>query len=225
MNDMIMPDWWNTIDESISSSAATVVMRLILSWAAGWLISLLARSNRAHNQDATFPPTLILLSVLIALVTQIIGNNVARAFSLVGALSIVRFRTAVPTTRDIAYVLAAVVVGMAIGAGQIVVSALGMMVLVAVSFVNLGKVPAQLSTNPAGALTMQLTLGGNDVANDFLKRACDRFTLVAISTARKGAAMSYTYHVFLRPETAPSDVIAELNRLEVVESISWESIK
>ncbi|MBS0207285.1 MAG: DUF4956 domain-containing protein [Planctomycetes bacterium] len=225
MNDVIMSDWWNSIDESISNSAPTVVTRLILAWAAGWFISLLARSNRVPDQDNTFPPTLILLSVLIAIVTQIIGNNVARAFSLVGALSIVRFRTAVPTTRDIAYVLAAVVIGMAIGAGQIVVAALGMMAVVAVSFVNLGRGPAQLSTTPVGALTMQLTLGGNAVANEFLKRVCDRFTLVAISTARKGAAMSYTYRVFLRPETAPSEVIEELNRLEVVESISWESIK
>ena len=50
------------------------------------------------------------------MVTQVIGDNVARAFSLVGALSIVRFRTVVRDTQDTAYVIFAVVVGMAVGA-------------------------------------------------------------------------------------------------------------
>jgi hypothetical protein len=57
----------------------------------------------------SFPITLALLSVLIAMSTQVIGDNVARAFSLVGALSIVRFRTVVRDTKDTAYVIFAVV--------------------------------------------------------------------------------------------------------------------
>ena len=60
----------------------------------------------------------MLLSILIAMVTQVIGDNVARAFSLVGALSIVRFRTVVRDTVDTAFVIFAVAVGMAVGAGH-----------------------------------------------------------------------------------------------------------
>src|SRR4026209_160607 len=54
--------------------------------------------------------------------TQVIGDNIARAFGLVGALSIVRFRTVVEDTRDTAFVIFAVVVGMAIGAGYSIVA-------------------------------------------------------------------------------------------------------
>ena len=54
------------------------------------------------------------------MVTQVIGDNVARAFSLVGALSIVRFRTVVRDTQDTAFVIFAVVVGMAVGARDLV---------------------------------------------------------------------------------------------------------
>ena len=53
--------------------------------------------------------------VLIALVTQVIGSSVARAFSLVGALAIVRFRTLVEDMRDTTFVIAAVAVGMEVG--------------------------------------------------------------------------------------------------------------
>ena len=77
------------------------------------------------NEEAeSFVVTLVLLTILIAMVTQVIGDNVARAFSLVGALSIVRFRTVVRDTQDTAYVIFAVAVGMAVGANNFSVAAL-----------------------------------------------------------------------------------------------------
>ncbi len=96
----------------------TLLIRLLLAWLCGWLVALVARHRQPTDAPDTQTLTLILLSILISIATQIIGDNVARAFSLVGALSIVRFRTAVPTTREVAFVLAAVVVGMAIGAAN-----------------------------------------------------------------------------------------------------------
>ena len=56
--------------------------------------------------------------MLIAIVMVVIGDSVARAFSLVGALSIIRFRTVVQDARDIAFVFFSLAVGMAIGAGN-----------------------------------------------------------------------------------------------------------
>ncbi len=71
----------------------------------------------------------MLLTVLIAMVMLVIGNSVARAFGLVGALSIVRFRTVVSDTRDTAFVIFAVVIGMALGAGSVVVVLAGIPVV------------------------------------------------------------------------------------------------
>ena len=69
------------------------------------------------------------------MVTQVIGDNVARAFSLVGALSIVRFRTVVRDTQDTAYVIFAVAVGMAVGAGHPGLAASGLGVIAFAAFV------------------------------------------------------------------------------------------
>jgi len=87
------------------------------------------RTQPADEIASSFPPTLVLLCVLIAMVTQVVGDNVARAFSLVGALSIVRFRTVVRDTEDTAYVIFAVVVGMAVGAGAPWVAVIGLAVV------------------------------------------------------------------------------------------------
>src|SRR2546430_8185921 len=67
---------------------------------------------RRPPRSTLFPYTTLFRS------TQVIGDNVARAFSLVGALSIVRFRTVVRDTQDTAFVIFSVVVGMAIGAAH-----------------------------------------------------------------------------------------------------------
>src|SRR5207245_5269232 len=69
---------------------------------------------------ANLLPTLVLLTVLVGMITVVIGDNLARAFGLVGALSIVRFRTVVEDTRDTAFVIFAVAVGMGVGAGFLV---------------------------------------------------------------------------------------------------------
>ena len=90
----------------------------------GAVVAFVYRRTRvpAHTTPS-FTVTLVLLTILIAMVTQVIGDNVARAFSLVGALSIVRFRTVVRDTQDTAYVIFAVAVGMAVGAGASVARA------------------------------------------------------------------------------------------------------
>jgi hypothetical protein len=79
--------------------------------AASWWFS-----TRGRPRTIGLPSTLVLLSILIALVTLAIGDNAAKAFTLVGTLAIVRFRTAVRDIRDTAFVIFAVAVGIAVGA-------------------------------------------------------------------------------------------------------------
>src|SRR5215210_853266 len=107
-----------------------IAARLAIAWALGLAIAAIYRRARPMNDEAeSFTVTLVLLTILIAMVTQVIGDNVARAFSLVGALSIVRFRTVVRDTQDTAYVIFAVVVGMAVGANNLWLSVIGVAVV------------------------------------------------------------------------------------------------
>src|SRR5947207_12067018 len=107
-----------------------VLVRLLLAWALGGAVAwVYCRTRRDSEVAPSFPTTLVLLSILIAIVTQVIGDNVARAFSLVGALSIVRFRTVVRDTQDTAYVIFAVAIGMAIGANHPSVALCGLAVV------------------------------------------------------------------------------------------------
>jgi len=109
------------------SQPGEIAIRLVLAVVLGMIVAAVYRATRHPTEIApTFPGTLVLLAALIAMVTQVIGDNIARAFSLVGALSIVRFRTVVRDTQDTAFVIFAVVIGMAVGARDPVVATIGL---------------------------------------------------------------------------------------------------
>src|SRR5687768_3785600 len=127
-----------------------VLVRLLAALLLGGVAALVYRFTRSKAEVApSFTITLVLLSILIAMVTQVIGDNVARAFSLVGALSIVRFRTVVRDTQDTAYVIFAVAVGMSAGAGHPGLALSGLVVIgVAAFLMRRGVVAAPLRQDP-----------------------------------------------------------------------------
>ena len=114
-----------------------LIVRLSTAFALSGVIAWVYRSTHQREDEATqsFVATLVMMTIIIAMSTQVIGDNVARAFSLVGALSIVRFRTVVKDTRDTAFVIFSVVVGMAVGAGHLTVAVIGIIITSIAAFV------------------------------------------------------------------------------------------
>ena len=73
------------------------------------------RTYRGHDYSRSFLQVLLVITLLVAFVTLVVGNDLARAFTLVGAMSVVRFRTAVKEARDLAFIFWAVATGMGAG--------------------------------------------------------------------------------------------------------------
>jgi hypothetical protein len=194
--------------------------RLIVAFFLGCGVAAIYRWT--HRRDAEYAPTfmttLVLMAVLVAVVTQVIGQNSARAFGLLGALAIVRFRTLVRDTRDTAFVVFTVVEGMAIGAGYLPIALAG--------FGIAGAAAAIMKPRAAGAsaiweLKLRIGIGAGPAA--LLREAFDRHleaaNQIAVATARQGAALDLTYRVRLLSSTDPNVLVAELNRLEGIESV------
>ena len=72
-----------------------------------------------------FNASLIVMTVLTGTVMTVIGNNIALSLGMVGALSIVRFRTAIKDSRDTLYIFWTVIVGICCGVGDYLVAAIG----------------------------------------------------------------------------------------------------
>lgn len=218
-------DWFTHALEAPAVSPGALALRLLLALGAGLLVAAIHRTGRSAASANGLAATLVLLAVLIAAVTQVIGDNVARAFSLVGALSIVRFRTVVPDTRDTAFVIAAVVAGMAVGAGHAdvalgTVGAVGLASALLRTPVLRGFAPA-----PRQELIVRLGLGASldparlpGVAE--LLASC---VPAAASLARQGSALELSWHVTLRPGVTPEQVIRALSRTDGVQSAELRS--
>ncbi len=216
-----MPEFLSSLEMTGPLSPLHVLFRLLVAAALGALVAWVYRRTRTEIAP-TFPATLVLLAVLIAMVTQVIGDSVARAFSLVGALSIVRFRTVVRDTQDTAFVIFAVVVGMASGASDPRIAAIGIVVVGGVAFIMR---PRNGGTGEsAGPFVLNLRVGaGQDLDGEVggaLDAVASERRLVSVGTTRQGLAIEATYLLRLQPRRTPGEVVKALNRIEGVQSVA-----
>ena len=102
--------------ESDIFTFSDIAMSMVMSTLLTFVIAHVYRqTHRGTSYSQSFLATMFLMAITTSVVMLIIGSNIARAFSLVGALSIIRFRTAVKDSRDTGYLFAAMVVGMGCG--------------------------------------------------------------------------------------------------------------
>ena len=218
-----MPPW---LQQSLSNTGHAPPLELVwrtgIAFIFGCIVALIYRgTHRAEPMAPTFPRTLVLLSILIAMVTSVIGESVARAFSLVGALSIVRFRTVVRDTQDTAFVIFAVIVGMAAGSNHLWVAVIGIgMVALAVFVLRpRGEVTVWSEEECDVAVRMEVGNKPDKLVEPVLARHLQQFEILSVETAKQGTALEVTYRVRFRKNETPLDLVNALNSLEGIQSV------
>jgi len=206
--------------------ATEILVRLCLAAVFGGLVAFVYRRSRNEiDISPTFPPTLVLLAILIAMVTQVIGDNVARAFSLVGALAIVRFRTVVRDTQDTAFVILAVVVGMAVGASAPWVAAIGLGLVAVVAMLMKAPATGDYITGHL-PLLVKIRIGLGHDAEALLGNTLDVYfshrRLESIETTKHGVSIDVAYEAKMREPGTAEQLVRALNRLEGVQSVRVE---
>jgi len=213
MNDWLSRPFSN--DPDITASVA--LTRLFLAIFFGFIVSLIYRWTRGRSADARFVSTLVLLTLLLSVTTIVIGDNIARAFSIVGALSIVRFRTVVEDTRDTAFVICAVAIGLAVGAGYIALPAMALPFIAAAAKLFGSGTPAFYALE-GGAFRLNIRVAPDFADRDLLMRELDALcpvkTLRGIESVRGGSAIERSYEVELAGENAADQLIARLSAIE-----------
>lgn len=107
-------------------SADTIAARLAMAAAIAFFITLSYRiSHDGSIYSKKFNVSLAGLTVITTTVMIVIGNNLAMSLGMVGALSIVRFRTAIKDSRDTVYIFWTIVTGICCGAGDYLTASMG----------------------------------------------------------------------------------------------------
>ena len=221
---MDLPVWLrDSIQNGHELSALVMAIRLSLAFLLGLFVASVYHfsQRKPKAESVPFVATLVLLTTLIAMVTLVIGDSVTRAFSLVGALSIIRFRTVVEDTRDTAFVIFAVVVGMAVGTGHLLVAVVGIPIVTfaAVLLSLWGRVPHTPERD--GTLSLRLGLGNDPDAllRDLFAEHLDQVRLLSTATAKQGAALDITYAIRFRPDGHVLAFVTALNKKDGVQNV------
>lgn len=193
-----------------------ILAAVLLGAAVAWI------HRRTTGPNAAMTATLVLLAGLIAMVTQVIGDNVARAFSLVGALSIVRFRTVVRDTRDTAFVIFSVAVGMAVGAQAPWAALMGVLVVGGTALV-LSRTSSSASATNGDAFLLALRAAPDWDPEASAAPLIDQYVserkLHSVRSAKQGLSLDHCYVVSFKDGAKVQDLIKQLNRLEGVQEL------
>lgn len=195
---------------------------LLVSLACGVAIALVYRYiYKGGSYSPTFVNSLVLLSLITTVVILVIGNNLARAFGLVGAMSIIRFRTAVRDVQDIVFIFFSLCIGMAAGVGLNSIAVIGTgfisVVILLLDATGFGR-PAQLKH------LLQLTYSGTPKEEaslqELLKRYCRSTQLMNLRQLRKEDEIEAFYHLTLRRSKKEQDFVAAVRALGFVSQVN-----
>lgn len=126
-------EFFNLFESAGELTLKMICANIIMAALLGVLIYIsYCISHRGTIYSKKFNASLVVLTVLTGTVMTVIGNNIALSLGMVGALSIVRFRTAVKDSRDTVYIFWAIIVGICCGVGDYAVAAIGSNVTFAV---------------------------------------------------------------------------------------------
>lgn len=118
----------------VTNTGALTIQDILLNFLVGAVIAaVIFLSYRISHSGAVysarFNVSLVMLTMVTTLVMNVIGNNIALSLGMVGALSIVRFRTAIKDPRDTAYIFWCIAVGICCGVSEYLIAAIGSAVI------------------------------------------------------------------------------------------------
>ena len=199
------------------------LINLFIAFVCGILISFFYRkSYNGGGYQKSFLNSIIILTMITSLVIMVIGNNLARAFGLVGAMSIIRFRTAVKETLDIIFIFFALALGMAAG--------VGLHKLALIAAIIIGGIVLVLSrTNFIAPIKkeqlLQFYFESKDDADEneylkVLKKYAVRLKLINAKSVGDTDHIEVSYFVQLKKSELQEKMIRELNNVTGVSNIN-----
>ena len=200
---------------SITGESVTITNSLLIvgtSIILGILISVVyMKTNQKSNLSSGFSTTLIMLPVIISIIILLVGNNVARAFSLAGAFSIIRFRSAPGDPKDIAYIFFTLAIGLTCGMGYI---AYGFLFTLIISAVMIGLHITKFTEPKDKTMQLKITipedLNYEGIFEDILNNYTNYYNIQRVKTRDFGSLFELTYIINLKHNINQKSFIDEL---------------
>jgi uncharacterized membrane protein YhiD involved in acid resistance len=208
-------DIFNFQDLTGVFSVTDVVISLLLSFVLcamiGWVYQI---THRGTSYTQSYVHTLVLNGMIVAIVMLIIGSNIARAFALVGALSIIRFRNAVKETRDVGFIFFTMAIGMAIGTkfyllAVIAAILISLVILVMTRF----NWYARRVVNQILKIQLPNDAPFDTLFDDLFVQFTSSSELISVDSVHSGMLTELTYSIGIKKQNKIQEFLTEIRRI------------
>jgi uncharacterized membrane protein YhiD involved in acid resistance len=191
---------------------------LLLSFGLSLMVALVYKKLcKGIPQTKTFPQTLAVSGIVSAIIVLSIGDNIARGIGLVGALTVIRFRSNLNDPRDLIFAFAALATGVAAGAHSYMVAIFGTSVFLLATILVSRPWFARTETFNA-ILSFQTSGNGTESAevSRLLQSRCHEFNLVRVRQSLPGL-QEHAYQIRLKQPDRQGDLLHELETVRGIQ--------
>lgn len=223
-----MPEFFRFLESSEppmgAMSAVSVIFSILLAYVlARYLIVIYKRAKRGFSFNPQFCNSLAIIAVTATFIMAVVGNSVARAFSLAGALSIIRFRNALKETEDIVAIFLAMSIGIACGSGFYMLAVIATLLIGVLWLYQAGGI--RRMRRPRAAIVAVETGDATPVETELAAQLApytqEILPLGVTSMQPVSPGLRYHYKVALKPKVESASVIQDLNRTYPGVALTW----
>ncbi len=209
-----------TVSENGSLSALIYV--LLLSFVLSTLLAFVyLKTFRGLSYSRNYVQSIVLISIVAAMVIQSVGDSLARGIGIMAAMAIIRFRTNLKDPRDTLFLFAGLAAGIASGAyafGVAIVGSIGFSIAALLLYYS----PLGPDSYFDGMLRFNMQSESSDGKNleILLKKYCRSFSLVTLREISQGERLDYAYHIKLRRGKTHEQLLHDIKNLEAVSGVN-----
>lgn len=219
-----MFDFSSIITNTENPTSLTILFTVLFTFLMSVTIAFTyEKTSRQVARPDNFIQALVLIAIVAATVMQAIGDSVARGLGMLGALSIIRFRTTLRNPRNIVFMFSSLAAGIACGVGGFVIALVGTLGLCVSAFI-LKFTPFSRQQNLIGTLSLEVphSSTAQDHVKNILKKYCANHSIQTyrvFNSAAKSHLLECKYQVRLKDEMKGPELARELKAIEEVKRI------
>lgn len=203
-----------------SYSYGEMLINMLLAVVLGFMLTGVYRhTHKGLSYSQSFALTILFVTVIVAIVMMVIGNSLARAFALVGALSIIRFRTVIKDTKDTAYVFAGLALGMAAGTANYFLAVTAALLISVLALATHKFNYASLVKSEYIVRFMVTGTAEQAQYQQVLNACAQRVQLLQIEPTGDSNMVIMSFDIKLRDDVRPETLSAELCKLQSVSEL------
>ena len=213
-----MTNFWDDLQQLADLTGRVTILEAFAAIFLSFILTLIIavvyrRTHTGARYSQSFVQTIVIMGVVVSVIMIVIGNNVAVAFGLVGAFSIIRFRSAMSDPKDIAFIFFGMAAGITCGLGYYIIAILFTFSLVVIIFIlyatDFGKTA---NIKKRLTLTVPENLHDETIFNNILSEHLTLHSLQSIQTSNQGTMIQLEYVIQNKPGIDDKTLMDELRK-------------